>query len=327
VCCRVLSVTLAHSVSADGIAALADLQHLEEFLYHEKDTSIDRKKPIRNQEFFAMCVQLLPRLRISCSRVDIELEFDNFLSDFASKAFRELQFHMPSPLGLRQLALHDALEMPLGVALPDLMSLTLVTPDVTFQLTMSSWLASLTELSLQGVRLQMLEEILTRIGSQLRKLSVLVWDTLFVDRVFRLCPDLRVFYISQFPTYFVGLEAPLPGLSLSHLTEFGFVMQNDECCSCLSTDHLLQILRAAPNLRVFRFKNVLFCDQDDDEISMALEQRSILQNLEKLSCFYEWPEVEIANENMEFMECAYSVIYSIIINCPKLTSVEVDCWA
>jgi hypothetical protein len=316
-------VTLDQSVSADGIAALADLQHLEEFSYHEKDTSIDRKKPIRNQDFFTMCLQLLPRLRISCSRVDIELEFDKFLSDFASKAFEELQFHKPTPLSLRQLALHDALEMPLGVLLPDLTSLTLVTPLPAFQ--MNSWLTSLTELSLQGVRLQMLEEILTRIGRQLRKLAVLVWDTLFVDRVFRLCPDLRVFYISQFPTYFVGLEAPLRGLSLSHLTEFGFAMQNDECCSCLSTDHLLQILRAAPNLRVFRFKNVLFCNQDDDDISVALEQRSILQNLEKLSCSYEWPEVEIANENMEFLECAYSVIYNIIINCPKLTSVEVDC--
>jgi hypothetical protein len=318
-------VTLDHSVSADGIAALTKLQHLEEFTYHEKDTSWDRQKPIRNKEFFAMCLQLLPRLRISCSRVEVELELDNFLSDFASKAFRELQGRMPSPLGLRQLALHDALEMPVGVAMPDLTSLTLVTPIATFKL--GSWLSSLTELSLQGVRLQMLERILARIGRQLRKLSVLVWDTLFVDRVFQLCPELKVFYISQFPTHFVGLEAPLPGLALSRLTEFGFVMQNDEYCSRLSTDHLLQILHVAPNLRVFRFKNVFFCDKDDDDIGMALEQRSILQNLEKLSCFYEWPDVEITNEKMELMECTYSVIYNIIIHCPKLTSVEVDAWA
>lgn len=243
-------MALDHLVSKDGIAALAKLHYLEEFTYHERETYWHSQKPIRNKEFFTMCLQLLPRLKVSCSRVEIGLELDNSLTDFASQAFRELKF--PSPLGLKQLSLHDVSEMPVGVALPNLTTLTLVTPHPNFQ--MGFWHSSLTEIGLQGIRLQPLEQILVRIGWQLRKLSVLVWDTLFVDRVFRMCPNLQVFYISKFPTHFVGLEAPLG--DLSQLTEFGFVMQNDEYSSHLNTDHLLQILRAASNLRVFRFKNI-----------------------------------------------------------------------
>jgi hypothetical protein len=322
--CRVLSLTLGTQTSSDGIASLATLQHLQEFTYHETDTPWNREKANGNKKFFAMCLQLLPRLRVSCSAVEIELELDNFLSDFASKAFRDLQGLLPSVLRLRTLALHNASEMPVDVALPELSTLTLVTPQATFQL--GYGFSSVTELSLQGVRVPLLERILARLGRQLRKLSVLVWDTLFVDRVFRMCPELQVFYISQYPTHIVGLEAPLGHLALSCLTEFGFVVQSDQCCSAVRTDHLLQMLRAAPNLHVLHLKNVFFCDKDDEDIGWALEQRSILQNLEKLCCFYEWPELPITDEKIEVMESTYTVIYNIIVNCQKLFSLVVDTW-
>lgn len=271
-----------------------------------------------------MCMQLMPNLRVSCSRVEIELELDIFLTDFASKAFHAVRGPLPRTLGLRQLALHSSSEMPRGVALPDLTTLNLILPKSNFQF--STWLSSLTELGLHGLRQHLLERILQQIGHQLIKLTVVVWDSLVLDRLFQLCPSLQIFYISQFPTIYIGLEEPMmEAVNLTGLTELGMVMQDEMDESCrFESGHLLQFLSVACNLRVLHLKNFLFGVEEDKDIGEALEQHSILQNLQQLSSVYERTDPELDAETLECLECSYSVLRNIIQHCPQLSSVTLD---
>jgi hypothetical protein len=309
-------------VTSAGIGSLANLKQLQEFLYHEKMLS---NSPLnKNHMFFTACLQLLPRLTVSCSRIEIRLELDIFLTDFASQAFSSLRGPLPTHLGLRQLALHRASGLPRGVALPDLQTLYLILPKNNFHF--STWISSISELGLHGISRQLLERILQQIGHQLLKLSVLVWDTLVLDRLFQMCPNLQILYISQFPAFYMGLEEPMmDAVCLTCLTELGLVMQddNDDCCR-FESGHLLQFLRAACNLRVLRLKNFFFSVEEEDDIGEALEQHLILQNLQRLSCFYERIDPSLDAETLKFMECSYSVVRHIIQHCPQLSSVALD---
>jgi hypothetical protein len=306
-------------VTSAGIASLAKLEQLQEFLYHEK--MLRNTTTNRNHLVFAACLHLLPRLRVSCCRIEIRLELDIFLTDFASQAFCCLRGPLRTHLGLRQLALHGASELPRGVALPDLQTLYLILPKSNFQF--STWISSISELGLHRVRRLLLERILEQIGHQLLKLSVLVLDTLVLDRIFQMCPSLQTFYISEFPAFYMGLDEPMMDtVSLAGLTELGMVMQDD--CSRFESGHLMQLLRAACNLQVLHLKNFFFSVEEEEEIGEALEQHLVLQNLQRLSCFYERVDPQLDAEKLEFMECSYSVVRNIIQHCPQLSTVAIE---
>jgi len=246
------------------------------------------------------------------------------LTDFASQAFCCLRGPLRTHLGLRQLALHGASELPRGVALPDLQTLYLILPKNNFYF--STWISTISELGLHGVRRQLLDRILQQIGHQLLKLSVLVWDTLVLDRLFQMCPNLQIFYISQFPAFYLGLDEPMMDtVSLTGLTELGMVMQDEvDDCSRFESGHLLQLLRAASNLRVLHLKNFFFSVEEEEEIGEALEQHLVLQNLQRLSCLYDSIDPQLDAETLEFMECSYSVVRNIIQHCPQLYGVAFE---
>jgi hypothetical protein len=93
-------------------------------------------------------------------------------------------------------------------------------------------------------------------------------------------------------------------------------------------EHLLQILRAVPNLRVWRINDYWFDEQESALICEALAQKSILRNL---------AELYLTNEEFSFIgdvipsndevpssiqEAANKVLRSLIDHCPRLSMVK-----
>lgn len=305
-------------MSSQGIGALSSLKHLRKFVYKD-ETFVSFESRNKSKEHFAMCLQLLPRLRVSCAKIKLQLRMDDFNTNFASKAFCLLRGQLPSRLGLRQLALHNAYAMPEGVSLPNLKTLFLFRPQPHFRL--GGALESVTQLGLHRVRQRLLEHILGQLGHQIRKLSLSVGDTLHLDTVFALCPGLRVLYISDFPAHFFGTQTPLRESSLGRLSEFGFFLDAyDQRRHLFKTQHLLRLLRAAPNLRVLRAPRVFFNSRHaDEDVSEALRQRSVLQKLEQLHFLSTWtfgPDM-----STEDMFQRYQVLRNVKSHCPKLKAI------
>lgn len=311
---------LADSVTSEGISTLDRLANLEEFLYDQYYRSDEVY--LKKQKHFAMCLQVLPRIHVSCSRTKIHLSYQDYqLCDHVWKAFEQLQGRLPSRLGLRQLNFNEPSRMPMGVALPNLQTLTLINPAENFQL--GSGLESVTELGLHGVSQQLLEQILGQIGHQLQKLAVYVWDILLLDRVFRMCPNLQSFFISDCPVINLGIETSVPPMSC--LTELVLTKSpfDNRDWAALESDHLLQVLRAAPNLSILRMSSIdIFGEQAFEDFSEALEQHTILQQLETLGFYYDW-----LSGDEESVKWTCSVLRSMIKHCPKLTTLRTDdCW-
>jgi hypothetical protein len=307
-------------VSSKGIAALAKLEHLEEFLYHHNE--VDRYGESSNA--FHLCLKLMADLRVSGLRVKIDLKTDRLLTGFASSAFERLM-RKPLPtnqLALRELVLKRASEMPVGVVLPDLKTLYLISPGRHFSLL---GLLSLTELGLEEVKQQQFEQILTSIGHQLLSLAVHVKDTLYVDAVFRMCPELQKLYITDRPRNFIGLNEPMEDHKC--LVEFGFAKKHFKSqLSSFEPKHLLQILKAMPNLSVWRIRNYFFSMPECKLISEALEKNEILRNLELFNMVN---KVVGDDENSDdddsvatSLKADNKVLRSLIDHCPKLSTVE-----
>ena len=210
--------------------------------------------------------------------------------------------------------------MPVGIALPNLETLFMYQPTHDFQLGTGS-LPSLTELSFGQTDQIPMEKILSVIGHQLRKLSVKVSDTLHLDTVFRMCPNLQVLYVPECPVDYIGLKDELLNCNLRSLTELCFVEgYDDHDRTLVKPDHLLQILQAAPNLQIFQMHTPIFSEQDGKDFRLALEQHLILQKLQQFTFSYDLPETDADKLSANI---GRSVINSIISLCPRLSTVNV----
>jgi hypothetical protein len=185
----------------------------------------------------------------------------------------------------------------------------------------------LTELVLLDIEQLPLEQILSSVGRHLQKLSVVVTDVLHLDRVFRMCPRLRVFHVPECPKQYIGLNEPLGNLTMSFLTELGLVQDFGKrgTGSAVKTEDLLQILRAAPNVRVLRLVDADFSEQGaGNEMCRALEEHSILQHLEQIFFFYEWPKLARHPDLISIKRNCFSVLQCMNYCCPKLTTFELE---
>lgn len=73
--------------------------------------------------------------------------------------------------------------------------------------------------------------------------------------------------------------------------------------------------------------SVKFGEEDEDEISDALEQHSILQQLHTLCYSCEWPDWDYDETGrQERVKCAYSLLNNMILHCPKLDTFEPYTW-
>jgi len=165
--------------------------------------------------------------------------------------------------------------------------------------------------------------MLSLIGHQLLSLAVYVWDTLYVDRVFQMCPKLQKFYITDLPETFVGLNEPIK--VQKHLVEFGFAEKDYDSQSLhFPPEHLLQILRALPNLRVWLINKCLFDQRECKLICEALEQNLILQKLELFHLISDAAICMNVELKASCMEAANRVMRTLIDHCPKLSLVRVE---
>jgi len=312
---------LGKEVTSKGFAYLASLEHLEEFLFshHFQGDPYCSKK----RRYYKMCLRLLPWLHFSGYRKKFTKNMDMMHihpSFNYSDTCRYLQRRMPSQLGLRQISLIKPSRMPVGIALPNLETLFMYQPTHDFQLGTGS-LPSLTELSFGQTDQIPMEKILRVIGHQLRKLSVKVSDTLHLDTVFRMCPNLQVLYVPECPVDYIGLKDELLNCNLRSLTELCFVEgYDDHDRTLVKPDHLLQILQAAPNLQIFQMHTPIFSEQDGKDFRLALEQHLILQKLQQFTFSYDLPETDADKLSANI---GRSVINSIISLCPRLSTVNV----
>ena len=182
--------------------------------------------------------------------------------DFSRKAFQQKQ--APAlELGLRQLTLSNASGMPVGVALPHLRKLCILNTSLEY-FYVGSGLESVTELGLLGLKLQFCEQILGHLGHQLVELAIWVEDNMWLDRIFRLCPNLQTFYVSEFPSVgVIGVEATaapimnfLTDLSLVKKDYYKYKDRDDFECADFQQGHLLLVLQSVPNLQVLRINTV-----------------------------------------------------------------------
>jgi hypothetical protein len=308
-------------VSARGIADLAKLEHLQQFLFVEDNHDYE----LRHIRVFRLCLKLLPGLWF-CGKM-IKIELHNTVTTYDRGPFYGLQRPWPSALALRQLLLRFPTRMPVGVELPNLETLYVHHPRASFSLL---GLSSLTKLALDRLMgREQLEQILGSVGHQLTSLAASTMDTLFVDRVFSMCPNLQHFFITSMPPDFIGLNEPLPN-DLQSLVEFGIAeMPYSRPRSRFQPDHLLQILRALPNLSVLRFTDYWFDEHDSALICEALAKKGILRNLAELYLTNEEfafagviPRNDEEVQPPSIQEAANKVLRSLIDHCPRLSTVK-----
>jgi hypothetical protein len=316
---------MGHHVTEEGIAALAQLEHLQQFLYVEDRHDFQ----VIDTKVFGLCMKLLPGLWFSGKMITISLKHIAwYCGTVDADPFYRLEQPWPSALALRQLIVRYPSDMPM-VSLPNLETLFVIRPGPSFSLL---GLPSLTELGVDGVvHRQELEQLLGSVGHQLTSLSVYVWDTLFVDRVLQMCPCLQKLFILELPHRFIGLDGPLTD-DHQCLTELGFTARLREMrlSTRFQPKHLLQILRAVPNLRVWRTNDYWFDEQESALICEALAQKSILQNLAELHvtnkefAFVGVRPRDFDRVPLSFQEAANKVLRCLIDHCPRLSTVKLN---
>jgi hypothetical protein len=318
----VLNVQVHHSVTRDGVGALAKLKHLQQFLFVGEKHNFQYE----DNKVLQMCVELLPGLLFSGRMINITHTLTNEDAEPGADPFSRLRHPWPAALALRQLHLTSPTQMPVGVVLPNLETLNVIHPQASFSLL---GLLSLTKLALDRVlRREHLEELLRSVGHQLTTLAVSTVDTLFVDRVFYLCPLLQQFFIPTMPLHYIGVDEPLRMKDHECLVEWGFTFRPDEdqLESRLRPDHLLQILRAVPNLRVWRITDYWFDEQDSALICDALAQKSILRNLAEFYVTHASTTLrQILTEDFEDVPLSIQVatdkvMHCLIDHCPTLVT-------
>jgi hypothetical protein len=325
----VLNVQVHHSVTRDGVGALAKLEHLQQFLFVEEHHVFQNS----STRVMQVCALLLPGLLFSGKMIKIRqtltAEYGE-LDETGGDQFYGLphSWPWPSALALRQLRLTCPTRMPVGVVLPNLETLHVIEPRQKFSLL---GLLSLTELALERVlRREQLEQLLSSVGHQLTTLAVSTLDTLFVDRVLSMCPILQQFFIPTMPLDFIGVDEPLLMEDHQCLVEWGFTFRPDEDQfeSRFRPDHLLQILRAVPNLRVWRITDYWFEEDDSALLCEALAQKSILRNLAEFYVTHASHTLENIIQS-DFEEVPLSiqvatdkVLHCLIDHCPTLLTVK-----
>jgi hypothetical protein len=269
---------------------------------------------------FKLCVKYLPKLRAAGykSTGDSRMPFSTFaIGIITNEGLQEVE--KPCTLGLEELTV---LSLPDGIELPNLTSLHLFrTSSKDFHCD-DERLRNVSELALTQVSSDACMQILSHLGGQLKILRIDVMDTVEIDVILQLCPNLK----------HLNVEVGAKCLTLANQVELGTVQQlnvlelaykrpNGELPSLLTdadvdTEVLLQLLQAPELLQL-----VLVCrfpkeQQDVDEIVGELRQQKILQNLERVVL------------NQQGSICHGSVFYSrsvmeaMVLFCPKLIDVS-----
>jgi hypothetical protein len=309
-------VQLNETVTERGFKALSHLQHLEEFIFFLLQTCkcrscfscrIDPHAKFHNDvKNFILGVHYLPKLRVAGQRLKHDSRYPfNFFA--LSKVIAEglLQVDKPCTLGLQEVAVSS---LPDGIGLPNLTCLQLCRPSLDFRC--DSRLTKVSELGLSEVSKDVCVQVLTQIGRQLKILRLDVVDTMEVDKILRLSPDLKHLALVGGPKSLkVATKVDSDTLRCLKVLELRFSRDyNDE----VSANVLMELLRA-PEIR----KLVLVCRfperlQQATDIISLLQQQIILQ---KLECVV----LEGTAQSGAFSDL---LLNSMTVSCPNLMDVS-----
>jgi hypothetical protein len=307
---------LNETVTEKGFKGLSHLQQLEEFIFFVQQTCHcsscnscrvgPRAKFYIDTKNYTLCIQYLPKLRVAGQRLIHDCRYPcNFYEISKVIAHGLLQVEKPCTLGLQEVAISS---LPDGIELPNLTSLQLCRINLDFRC--DSWLSKVSELGLFGISKDICVQVLTQVGRQLKILRVDVFDTLEVDVILRLSPNLQHLGLVGGPRLLtVATQVDPDTLRQMNVLELRF---DRDYNNAVSADVLLQLLQA-PEIRklvlVCRFPEKL---ENAAEIIGMLQQHKILQ---KLECAI----LEGTAQSGAFSDL---LLNHLTVNCPNLTDVS-----
>lgn len=303
-----------------GFIALSNLHYLEEFIFFVEVDTIDLQTQFTrnniNRSNFKHCLQTLPKLHFAGERFNHYLPMT--LKNIGLATEMELQSKKTLTLGLQEATLSRASSIPDGISLPNLTSLHLLEPSRWEVFHWDCRLSSITELGLYEVSMETCINILSQTERRVKKLFLYVKDdTILVDRIFHLCPNLERFSVVLSPRR-VNLVSPIEPNTLRHLKVLELIMLIDSTEFVVDPEALMQLLQA-PELRHLELTKITLQQRETDEIVRRLQQGEILQKLEHV-ILHAWHTsaddlYEVASNRMN------SVLSSMVLCCPKLTRV------
>jgi hypothetical protein len=309
---------LNESVSEKGFKALSNLQHFEEFIFCSMDLMYCKARINADDVYkknLHLCIQHLPKLRIIGERIDCQ---DPSQPVILGQVTTEqlLRMNKPLTLGLQEATLSQVSSIPAGISLPNLKTLLLLKPSRNFHC--DSRLSTVTELCLHGVSMATCLKILDQIGRQLKKLILYVTDTMFVDKILSLSPNLEHFAVVRSPTR-LKVASCINPVTLQRLEVLELLMRRPSVEYVIDSEVMLQLLQA-PNLRQLEMRLVTMQQREAEEIVRRLQRGEILQKLESaiLQPFHEYHVDNPCKEERDRMDLVTS---SMVMHCPKLVNV------
>jgi hypothetical protein len=304
---------LNDEVTAKGFKALSNLHQLEEFIFfvykcHCRDCTFccfsPNEKFQRNTKNLTLCMQHLPNLRVAGQKITHGGRYPFIYWVMAmSTAEALLRVNKPCTLGLQEMT---ASSLPDGIELLNLTSLQLCKPSMGFLC--GSRLSKVSELGLYQVKKDTCIQILTQIGQQLKILRLDVVETIEIDIILGLCPNLQHLEVLRGP---IRLSNKVDPTTLGQLNILELKFDPNYAVE-VGAGMLLQLLQA-PELR----KLVLVCkfprqQGESMEIISMLKRLKILQKLEQAT-------LQAIGSSRGFSDV---ILNYMTVHCPNLTDVS-----
>ena len=298
-------------MTAAGISHLSQLNDLSELLFPQSFEYL-RNKPV------SMCVQVLPHLRVVGERIDAREVGVAHLSELC---INPNSLQPPCLLGLEQLVQSNRVQVPGGVALPNLTALYVLDPF--FEMQPDGRFDRVTELGLidQG-DMEDYFDLLRLLGRQLRKLVLsLECEDLWLDEVLAECPDLLELHLMGRPKHVSGDELDVDVVGRLEALSLDFRHSDTRIESGL----LMQLLDAAQHLKFLKLAYLHMWDEESDDLTDSIKGRRVLQQLETF-LYYDFTS-DCENETTrypfpEYKENLGCVLAALQVKCPNLTKIQ-----
>lgn len=267
-------------------------------------------------KIFNLSMQYLPKLRNIGNRAQrIILKPDASIRYCLGKLTTKwlLEVHKPRTLALQDITLYKASSIPDGVHLPNLTSLSLLMPSENFLC--DQRMTKVYELSITAGTKDAFVRILEQLGQQLKKICVEAYETIPMDQILNLCPNLDMMsYVDR--NTLITLESDINPDTLRQLTELDMSWFQYS----LGSEALLQLLQA-PELRILGLNLCTMDQKEIEEIVRRLQQREILQKLE-IANFWE-PSTWYENVKLSASQ-ATCLLSNMVLHCPMMVYVTVN---
>jgi hypothetical protein len=313
--------------TANLVKSLARLQQLREI--HCTIGDAEYPDEDKEKEWRHKLLEMLPQVEV-VGENDMTI---NTMSNYCGHEELGLDFDQlpktPFQLGLQQVVLSGtSSRIPSNISLPNLKALYLI--EITDKFRPDARFANVVELCLGFLcNMDWYADILGHLGHQIRRLSIMEYeDTLYLDTILQMCPNLEEFYLPETP---LELDSHSKGaLKVDKLQVFHVDLSNASGRPMMASGLLVRLLQA-PNLRDLSITDVDLTRSDVQTIVRGLRQGSMLQNLKKFHYVNFWLDEgrmqHLALGSLEKPETKRRydmVVEAMKLHCPLLEKIDDD---